>query len=111
MTSGASVINQPARMSREIFSKTPAELSQTLLRLLTLRRSASPRPINVVVSYRNENQIGKTFHREQVVNLSREIACPKNSSEKILRLAFVIDECANARAFNRMHWSKLLKSL
>ena len=63
------------------------------------------------MSYRDENQIGKTFHRQQVTNLSREIACPKNSSEKILPLTFVIDQRADARAFNRNKWTELLQSL
>jgi hypothetical protein len=39
--------------------------------------------------------------------LPGEIARPKNSSEKILPLAFMIDERADACAFNRNKWSEL----
>src|SRR4030095_9576402 len=101
----------PTHLSGEIFSKIPAELLQTVLRLLKLRGNAPPRPINVVVSDRDQRQIGKTFHRQQVANLPGEIAGPKNSSEKILPLASMVDERADARAFNRNKWSELLQSL
>src|SRR5581483_3466810 len=49
----AGMTNQPAHLSREIFSEAPAELSQTLLRLLKFCRSASPGPINVIMSDRD----------------------------------------------------------
>jgi hypothetical protein len=65
--------NQPTHLSREIFPETPAKFSQTILRLLKFRGNAPPRPINVVVSDRDERQIGETFHRQQVANLPGEI--------------------------------------
>jgi hypothetical protein len=102
--------NQPTHLSREIFPETPAKFSQTILRLLKFRGNAPPGPINVVVSDRDERQIGKTFHRQQVADLSGEIARPKNSSEKILPLPFMIDERADACAFNCNKWSELLES-
>jgi hypothetical protein len=110
VTLRAGTTNQPMDLSREIFSETPAELMQTVLRLLKLRGNAPPRPINVVVSDRDQRQIGKTFHRQQVANLPGEIARPKNSSEKILPLTFMIDERADASAFNCNKWSELLES-
>ena len=84
---------------------------QTVLWVPKLRGNAPPRPINVVVSDRDENQVGKTSHRHQTANLSRQIAGTKNSSEKILALAFVIDERTNARALNRNQLTELLQSL
>ena len=63
------------------------------------------------MSDRDQRQIGKTFHPQQVANLPGEIARPKNSTQKILPLAFIIDERADASAFNRNKWSKLLQSL
>jgi hypothetical protein len=52
------------------------------------------------VSDREQNQIRKTFHHQQVANLPGEIARPKNSSEEILPFALGIDERTDARAFN-----------
>jgi hypothetical protein len=42
--------------------------------------------------------------------LPGEIARPKDSSEKILPLTFMIDERADACAFNRNKWSELPES-
>src|SRR4029453_2392752 len=111
VTLRAGANNQPAHLSCEILSKTPAELSQAVFWLLKLCRSAPPRPINVVVYDRYQRQIRKTLYRQQVPNLPGEIARPKNSSENIPPLAFVVDECADACAFNRDKWSELLQSL
>src|SRR5438067_2801726 len=106
----AGAANQPTNLSREIFPEATAKLLQTFLRLLKLRGNAPPDQINVVVSNRDQRQIGKTFHRQQVVNLAGEIARPKNSSEKILPLAFVIDQRADTCAFNRNKRSEFLES-
>src|SRR6266513_1913827 len=50
VTLHAGATNQPTHLSREIFSETPAEFLQTILRPLKLRGKAPPGPINVVVS-------------------------------------------------------------
>jgi hypothetical protein len=104
-------LNQLPHLSREIFSKVPALSLQSIFRLLQFAGWTLPRPIYIVVSDRDQNEIGKSLRRQQLANLSGEIARPQNSPKKILPLVLVIDERADARVFHRDKRRKLVQSL
>src|SRR5262249_48932754 len=58
------VIDQPSDLSREVLPETLGELSQPIIRLFKVAGRAAPRPVDIVMSDRNENQIGKTLHSQ-----------------------------------------------
>src|SRR5262245_10718650 len=60
----ARAANQALYLLRKILPEEFALPLQTAFRLLQFLRWTSPRPINIVVSDRDENQIGKTLHRQ-----------------------------------------------
>ena len=62
VTLSSCTVNQSPHLSLEIFSKVLGLSPQTSLWLVQLAWGTSPRPINVVVSDRDQNQIGETLH-------------------------------------------------
>ena len=80
------------------------------LRLRELSGRTSPRPIDIVVSNRDEDEIGKSRRCEQPADLSRKIARPENATKKILAIAFVVDKRADTGVFHRNKRGELFQS-
>src|SRR5215813_9083585 len=59
-----------------------------------------PSPIDVIVSDRNQNQIGKPARSQQVIDLPREIACSENTSKETLSAMLAFHERSNPGAFD-----------
>src|SRR4030088_3410459 len=76
------MLDQPAHMPLEIFANLPALPPQLVFGLVQLIRPTPPRPIHIVVTDRDQDQIGKPICCEQLIDLSGKIARAQNTAKE-----------------------------
>ncbi len=102
--------NYAAQLARIILPELLALAVQAPHRCIQLIRRTSPRPIDIVMADRDQNQIGEPLRSQQLIDLSGKIPRAKDAAKKILPLRIMIDQRADAGTFDRNERRDLFQS-